>query len=506
MPQVRIGMIQSADTIGFQCDSGFDVVDLQGNKMARGRANTPYEAVIEQSRSATIRYHVRLAIALTEEEAEKRQKKLKSRGLSTSLWRPGIVLPLHEFIMDNREYWVVTDAFAGEEEASAFARDYEPIGEAVVVKEIVQKSSGTMILMHQPFSDGCRIIPEDPDANIHLFNVTVGIEFHWQHKRTQMLPGILEICFNNAGHLMAVNELDIETYLISVNSSEMTKENPVELLKAQTIAARSTILATMGKHHYDEKFHLCSDDHCQCYHGVANISEYSQSAAQETEGINLVHSGRVCDARYAKICGGIMEDYAHIWDNREVPYLVPGVDGREEVHYPLANEEETIAYINSSPDVWCNTEKYEIPSSLPYNTRELFRWKVSHPREALGELISRRLNIAFGELIDLIPGDRAPGGRLIYMDIVGSDRTLRIGKELVIRRALSESHLYSACFYIEREHDAAGRVTHFHLIGAGWGHGVGLCQVGATVMAQQGFDFQSILMHYYKHSQLVKLY
>jgi len=505
-PQVRIGMIQSAETIRFQCESAFDVLDLQGNRMARGKANTPCEAHIGQTQAAEVRYHVRLAIAVTEEEAEKRHKKLKERNITTTLWRPGIVLPLRDFTMDNREYWVVTSAFADAEEAKTFALAYQPVGEAVVVKEIVRKAAGTLLVMHQPFQEGCRIVPADPGARIELFDVTVGIEFHWQHKRTQLLPGILEICLNNAGRLLAVNELDIETYLISVNSSEMTAENPVELLKAQTIAARSTILATMGKHHYDEKFHLCSDDHCQCYHGVANISDHSRAAAVETEGVNLLHGGRVCDARYAKICGGIMEDYAHVWDEREVPYLVPGVDGREQLHYPLTDEAQVRNYINSTPDVWCNTQKYEIPSSLPYNTRDLFRWQVSFPRPELGELISRRLGIHFGELVDLIPVDRAPGGRLIHLDIVGSERTVRIGKELVIRRALSESHLYSACFYIERDRDQEGAVTTFHLHGAGWGHGVGLCQVGATVMAQQGFDHAAILAHYYKQSRLLKLY
>ncbi|HOT95971.1 MAG TPA: SpoIID/LytB domain-containing protein [bacterium] len=506
VPQVRIGMIQSAETIRFQCESAFDVLDLQGNRMAHGKANTPCEAVIQFSEAAGVRYRVRLAIALTEEEAEKRRRKFKSRGIATTLWRPGVVLTLHGFTMDNREYWIVTEAFADEAAAKQFALEYEPVGEAVVVKEIVRKPSGTLQLMNQPFVDGCRIVPADPKARIQLFDVTVGIEFHWQHQRTQVLPGILEIGFNNAGRLLAVNELDIETYLISVNSSEMTRDNPVELLKAQTIAARSTILATMGKHHYDEKFHLCSDDHCQCYHGVANISEFSRAAAVETEGVTLLHEGRVCDARYAKICGGIMEDYAHIWDERDVPYLVPGVDGREKLSFPLADEEQTRAYIDSSPDVWCNTQKYAILSSLPYNTRDLFRWKVSYPRRELSELISRRLRIQFGELVDLVPGDRAPGGRLIFLDIVGSERTVRIGKELVIRRALSESHLYSACFYIERDRNASGQVERFHLIGAGWGHGVGLCQVGATVMAQQGYDHAAILAHYYKHSQLVKLY
>ncbi len=506
MPQVRIGMIQSAETIRFQCESAFAVVDLKGNKMAEGKPDTICDVTIENAEPSVIRFRVRLAITLTEEEAHKRQKKFLAHDIQTVLWRPGIVLTLADFVMDNREYWIVTEPFSDEAAAQAYAKNYEPVGEAVVVKDIVSKSAGALLLLSQPFADGCRIVPDDPSARLHLLDVTVGIEFHWQHKRTQVLPGILEIGLNNAGRLLAINELDIETYLISVNSSEMTKENPVELLKAQTIAARSTILATMGKHHYDEKFHLCSDDHCQCYHGVANSSESSQAAAQNTEGVNLVHNGRVCDARYAKICGGIMEDYAHVWDNREIPYLVPGIDGKEPLQYPLDSEDKTIAYIQSSPDVWCNTQKYEIPSSLPYNTRELFRWQVAYPRRQLSELISRRLDIDFGELVDLIPGDRAPGGRLIFMDVVGSKRTVRIGKELVIRRALSESHLYSACFYIERELDESGIVTRFNLIGAGWGHGVGLCQVGATVMAQQGFDHQSILAHYYKNSKLVKLY
>jgi len=506
IPQVRIGMIQSAETIRFQCAAAFSLLDLQGRRITGGKAGTAYEAVIVRAESASLRFRVRLAIALTEEEARLQQEKLAARAIPTSLWHPGIVLELADFIMDNREYWIVTEPFADEAAAKSFAGGYEPVGEAVVVKEIVRKAAGTLKLMDHSFTDACRVVPDDPEAHIHLLDVTVGIEFHWQHTRTQLLPGILEICFNNAGRLQAINELDVETYLISVNSSEMTKENPIELLKAQTIAARSTILATMGKHHYDEKFHLCSDDHCQCYHGVANISEHSRSAAHDTEGVNLIHAGKVCDARYAKICGGIMEDYAHIWDNREVPYLVTGVDGREKLDYPLSGEEQVIAYINSSPDVWCNTQRHEIPSSLPYNTRDLFRWRVSYPRLELGELISRRLGITFGDLVDLIPGDRAPGGRLIHLDVVGSERTVRIGKELVIRRALSESHLYSACFYIERDRDQAGRVTDFHFIGAGWGHGVGLCQVGATVMAQQGYDHQAILTHYYKNSRLAKLY
>jgi stage II sporulation protein D len=505
-PSVRIGMIQSAEQIQFDCPGPFSLLDMKGRLVAKGRARETCTVTIDSAQPSQIRYGVRLAIAEEEAEAAAREAELKKAGHSTRSWHVGLVQEIGGRTLDNRDYWLVTDPFADQAAAQAFAREYQPAGEAVVVKEIVAKSTGTLRLGDKVVKQGLRVVPEKPQDHIRLHGVTIGIEFHWQHQRTEELPGVLEIGFNNDGRLIAINELDIETYLISVNSSEMTKDNPIELLKAQTIAARSTILATMGKHHYDENFHICADDHCQCYHGVANISEASAQAARETEGENLLMAGRVCDARYAKICGGVMEDYRYVWDNRSVPYLVPGIDGKEQIPCPLEGEEAVKAYIDSSPDVWCNTSKYQIPSSLPYNTRDLFRWRVTYGRKELEALIKRKLADDFGDLIDLIPGERGPSGRLIDMQVVGSKKTLRVGKELQIRRILSESHLYSGCFYIEREKDAAGKVSLFHLVGAGWGHGVGLCQVGATVMAQEGFHYRDILAHYYKNSCLEKIY
>jgi len=499
-------MIQSCDEVRFECPGPFSLLDLQGQLITKGRAGETCTVTINSSQPSQIRYGVRLAIAEEETEAADREAEFKEAGHPTRRWQVGLIQQIGGRMVDNRDYWLVTGPFADKAAAEAFAHEYQPIGEAVVVKEIVAKSTGTLRLGERTVKEGLRVVPEKPQDHIRLHNVTVGIEFHWQHQRTEELPGALEIGINNDGKLIAINELDIETYLISVNSSEMTKENPIELLKAQTIAARSTILATMGKHHYDENFHICADDHCQCYHGVANISAASEQATRETEGENLLMGGRVCDARYAKICGGVMEDYRYVWDDRPVPYLVPGIDGKDKIPCPLQGEEAVKAYIDSSPDVWCNTSKYQIPSSLPYNTRDLFRWRVTYGRQELETLIKRKLAIDFGELIDLIPGERGPSGRLIDMQVVGSKKTVRVGKELQIRRILSESHLYSACFYIERQRDAAGKVSHFHLVGAGWGHGVGLCQVGATVMAQEGFNYRDILAHYYKNSRLEKIY
>jgi stage II sporulation protein D len=505
-PSVRIGMIQSAQEIRFSCEVPFHFVALDGTMTGTGRANEWYTVSKSDNVPADIRWGVRLAIAEEERDALAIVEKLKTRGLAASLWHPGLSLALQNTIMDNHEYWIVIGPFADQNQAREFARIYEPVGEAVVVKEIVRPSHGVCHCGDLTFTDGVRIVPQNDQGCILLADVTVGIEFHWQHQRTQRLPGILEVRFNTQGQLLAINELDIEEYLISVNSSEMTAENPMELLKAQTIAARSTILATMGKHHYDEPFHLCADDHCQCYHGKGNVTSASVQATRETEGENLMYNQRVCDARYAKICGGVMEDYPYVWDHRTVPYLVAGVDGQAHLSTALRDEEQARHYIDSEPDVYCNTKLYDIPTKLPYNTRELFRWKVSYDREQVEALIKKKLGDDFGELVDLLPGERGNSGRLIWMDVVGSKKTIRVGKELAIRRILSESHLYSACFYIERERNTAGQVAKFHLVGAGWGHGVGLCQVGATVMAQLGFDYRQILQHYYKNSKLQKIY
>ncbi len=505
-PTVRIGMIQSAEEIRFSCSGSFHFVALDGTVQGEGQAGEWYTIKGHDAVAAEIRWGVRLAIAEQEQDALDTIQTLTARGITATLWRQGLTLPLDHMMMDNRDYWVVTGPFDDQSQAREFVRTYEPVGEAVVVKEILRPSHGTCRCGDLVCNDGVRIVANDEAGVIMLANVTVGIEFHWQHQATQTLPGVLEVRFNNQGRLLAINELDIEEYLISVNSSEMTAENPMELLKAQTIAARSTILATMGKHHYDEPFHLCADDHCQCYHGKGKVTDASVQATRETAGENLLYGQRVCDARYAKICGGVMEDYPYVWDNRPVPYLVAGVDGKADLSTSLRDEELVKAYIDSEPDVYCNTIKYEIPTRLPYNTRELFRWRVSYDREQVETLIRKKLGDDFGELVDLLPGERGNSGRLLWMDVVGSKKTVRVGKELAIRRILSESHLYSACFYIERERDDAGQVSRFHLIGAGWGHGVGLCQVGATVMAQLGFDYRAILQHYYKNSTLQKIY
>ena len=256
----------------------------------------------------------------------------------------------------------------------------------------------------------------------------------------------------------------------------------------------------MGKHHHGQPFDLCADDHCQRYWGFGYGTETSNRAVEETGGEILMYGGEVCDARYSKICGGVMESYESVWEERAVPYLRVGVDGEVDVETDLRTEEKVAAYIDSSPDVYCNTATHSLPQGLAASAQGLFRWEIHASATALSGIIRRKTGQDIGLLQEIRPVKRSPAGRLMYVDLVGSEKTLRVGKELEIRRVLSESHLYSSCFYVVRQGDG------FTFRGGGWGHGVGLCQVGAAVMAQEGKAYGEILAHYYPGTRLKKVY
>ncbi|MDZ7271355.1 MAG: SpoIID/LytB domain-containing protein [candidate division KSB1 bacterium] len=504
-PLVRIGMIRAADLVTFRLREPCTLYDASGEARTQLAAGT-YQVSASAAVPAQIDYFVRLAIRDTKEEAQRAAVEYGEKGWPVTYRHAGLEVDLGATRVDNREYWVLAGPFANEHDAVDFRRQHEIPAVYLVVEQAVRKPRATLHCAGQSFENTVRLVPPAGKKGvITLANVVVGVEFHWQHLEDQTLFGALEVTVNNQGKLVAIDELLIEDYLASVNSSEMTVDCPPDLLRAQTVAARATVLATMGKHHAAEPFHLCADDHCQRYWGAGYVMEQSRAAAAATRGEVLMFRGKVCDARYSKICGGVAEDYANVWDERRVPYLVPFTDGRTAIPFPIDDEDKARAFIDSNPDVFCNTQRYPVPDSLGDSNR-LFRWQVCYSREELQELIARKTGIEFGELVDLVPGARGASGRLMSMQVVGSRGTFVVGKELEIRRILSESHLYSACFYIERERDAQGRVRRFVLHGAGWGHGVGLCQVGATTMAAQGYDYRQILAHYYPGTELVKLY
>lgn len=375
--------------------------------------------------------------------------------------------------------------------------------------------------------------PQEYDKSLfELKDVTIGINFHWERKENQKFKGGLIIIVENE-KLTAINMVGVEDYLLSVISSEMSANAPKEFLKSHAVISRSWLLAQMEKSSklneqqevynanieddnqrikwYDREDHtsfdVCADDHCQRYQGVTRASNTTvKEVIDQTWGEVLKYNGKICDARFSKCCGGVVEVFPTCWEDAEHPYLVPLMDNEKGTSsFPdLTIEENAEKWILSNPQAYCNTNDQSILSEVLNNydqeTHDFFRWRVEYTVNELSALIKERSGVDFGEIKDLIPIERGTSGRLSKLKIVGSKRTMVFGKELEIRKSLSKSHLFSSAFVVRKEGDR------FILIGAGWGHGVGLCQIGAAVMGAKGFSYDKILLHYFVGAEIVRNY
>jgi len=368
--------------------------------------------------------------------------------------------------------------------------------------------------------------PEHP--TFLLKNVRIGIGFHWDRLEDQEFEGTLEIRDNADGTQTAINRLDVEDYLSSVITSEMSATSSLELLKAHAVISRSWVLRPIispstctdkpdlsdpDRHviWYErdahEGFDVCADDHCQRYEGITRRDEHPEAAANvqkaidATRGQVLMYDGKVCDARFYKSCGGATELFENAWANEHYDYLEPVRDEIGTSLPDLTIEENAQEFIRTAPSAYCNTTDARILSQVLNNydqeTKDFYRWTVQYTAAELSDIIRERSGIDFGEILDLVPIKRGPSARLYEMQIVGSKRTMVIGKELEIRKWLSRSHLYSSAFVVDRNEQGD-----FILTGAGWGHGVGLCQIGAAVMADKGYTYEQILAHYFPGSEL----
>ncbi len=385
--------------------------------------------------------------------------------------------------------------------------------------------------------------PAAQDASFTLVDVTIGVSFHWRRKENQSFQGALHLIVED-GKITTVNVLPVEDYLLSVISSEMSAKASLELLKAHAVISRSWLLAQIRKDksalepnaphvHLGESaqhsapdeeikwwdrddhvnFDVCADDHCQRYQGITRAStETVRQAIEATWGQVLMYDGELCDARFSKSCGGVLEEFENCWQDHHYPYLEVRRDGDNEQDYPdLTREDNAAEWILSSPEAHCNTTDPEILSQVlndyDQETKDFYRWTVEYTQEQLSDLICRRTGVDYGRIRDLAPVARGTSGRLYKMKIVGEKLTRTIGKELAIRYALSESALYSSAFVVERhEIDDDGYPAKFVLRGAGWGHGVGLCQIGAAVMGARGHGYRDILLHYFVNATIDKIY
>ena len=385
---------------------------------------------------------------------------------------------------------------------------------------------------------------QDTSSFFELQDVTIGINFHWERKEVQRFKGELKIIVED-DRLTAINIIPIEDYLTSVISSEMSATASLELLKAHAVISRSWLLNKLkvanGKlkvimhpdntanfelstlpsqlikwydHEAHKNFDVCADDHCQRYQGITRASTpQAIEAVFATRGEVLMYEGEICDARFSKCCGGAFEEFQNCWENVKHPYLIGQRDSKTETRLPdLTKEAEADKWIRTSPAAFCNTHNKQVLSQVLNNydqeTTDFYRWRVCYSQQELSELIHKRSGIEFGKIIDLIPVERGTSGRLVRLKIVGTLRTLIIGKELEIRRTLSSSHLYSSAFVVDKEYkeDEKEIPSRFILTGSGWGHGVGLCQIGAAVMGEQGYKYKEIPSHYYPGSAIEQQY
>jgi len=374
-------------------------------------------------------------------------------------------------------------------------------------------------------------------SSFTLHAVTIGVDFHWQRNEDQVFQGSLKLIIGN-DMITAVNVVSVEDYLVSVISSEMRATSSEEFLKAHAVISRSWLLAQIGKSNkikaegkkfnastrteneivrwYDREDHqnydVCADDHCQRYQGITRASSPAvEKVIDETSGEVLTYEGSICDTRYYKCCGGMTELFENTWEPVSQPYLQGIIDNPvspEGYDTDLSKEDTVRKWILGSPEVFCNTSDWKVLSQVlndyDQETNDFFRWKVTYSQDELSDLVKTRTGTNFGTITRLVPLERGASGRITRLKIEGTLKTMIIGKELEIRKSLSKSHLYSSCFFVEKHENPDETKFVFH--GAGWGHGVGLCQIGAAMMGARGYSYREILMHYFRGALFEKLY
>ena len=416
--------------------------------------------------------------------------------------------------------------------------NYFAKGETVCGDQVVTFNEGGILWNGNLYRE-LTFTPQEESNSFSLYDVTIGINFHWERQETQIFMGTLRFVVHE-DKITAINQLSVEDYLTSVISSEMSATSSLELLKAHAVVSRSWLFAQIEKRKalkdtggdffsftktkeeyirwYDREDHtildVCADDHCQRYQGITKASNATVAeAVRATRGQLLMHGNKVCDARFSKCCGGATEEFEYCWEEKHYPYLTAVRDAEEEEHRELPDltqEKEAQYWIRKAPHSFCDTHDAKILSQILNNydqeTTDFYRWHIRYSQEELTEIIRNNTKTDYGDIIDLIPVERGKSGRICKLKIVGTLKTLTIGKELEIRRTLSTSHLFSSAFIVDKGELVDGIPQWFFISGAGWGHGVGLCQIGAAVMGEKGYKYDEILLHYYKGAEIRRFY
>ncbi len=507
-PVIRVGVLQGQTQVDFRVEGKVSFVNSKGDFALKGLQGGRWKIEAIDSKPAEYVYRLAVGKRKNRSEAEEVVRFARNKGLdvhsnkieTTHLSIPYIHKSVYQIVLDKK--------FISESYAKIYQSKIQGKTNSEIIKIPQNDSEG--ILRFTNLYNNYSFDSPGPirlsASQIQLADVEVGSGFHWETTEHRTYGGAFEFLLDQDGMITAINELFLEDYLKGVVPSEMPAGFPYESLKAQAITARVEAVSKIGLRHPFEPFDLCDEVHCQVYSGLSRNAERADMAVESTRGIFMIHRNEITEAFYAGVCGGHTENNENVWLINAKKYLRGVLDrDRNRLSTPLSEESNVRKWIDSSPDVYCNSARKNGLKSINYS-KKYFRWQVEYKRQELEKIIREKTGENFGELIDLVPLKRGVSGRLIDLEVVGTKKRFIINRELPIRQALSKKTLYSGCFYVKKKGRSKGLTHTFILKGAGWGHGVGMCQVGAASMAHSGKKFDQILTHYYQGIFLQKLY
>jgi len=511
-PVVRVGILEHRQFVEFRFDGKANFEHPGSGLVMRGVQGGRWRVEAVDSRPAEFVYRLAVGTTGSRIRAEEIVRSLANKKLTArivKLKRPqSLRLP---YVSRSLYQVVLSKEFKDEKEARAYQNLIQPKTGSEMVAVPRGQAAGFLRFtnLETQYSFDARETVRLDAARIQVLDVDVGSGYHWQKSEDRAYSGTFEFVIDAYGLITAVNELPLETYLKGVVPSEMPVSFPAEALKAQAVAARVEAVTKIGVRHPFEPFDLCDDVHCQVFTGTSKVADASSRAVESTRGIFMIYRKELAEAFYSGLCGGHTENNENVWLMDAKPYLRGVLDrdgsGRSRLRTSLQEEKNLRKWVDSSPNVFCNTTRGNVPASVGYS-KKYFRWKVEYTRSQLEAILREKTGRDFGALVDLVPLKRGVSGRLKELEVVGTKERFVLSRELPIRQALSKSTLYSAAFYVSKRGGPNGLPDKIILKGAGWGHGVGMCQIGAAVMAHKGFKFDQILRHYYTDVFLEALY
>ncbi|MCK5148740.1 SpoIID/LytB domain-containing protein [bacterium] len=509
-PKIKIGLHQGTDTIRFTLSDNAAIVNKNSTFIVRRQLHGTWQAKVLHVNPGKTVWFLVAASKSSAAEARKEVRALRRRGFETFIYPAGQKLKITDrLIKENANYRVcLKQSFSTKLAAEQYKNVLAKKLDTFIIKHALIPPGGSIRLLHeesgQEFASTEPIIIKGDRITLH--DIPVGVGFHWEHKEDRSYPEDIILQVGTDGKLVVMNHLYMEHYLKGVVPSEMPSGFPLEALKAQAIAARSETLAKLGKAHSSDPYDLCSDVHCQVYSGLTRRDANTDRAVDITQGKILMDGEEILDAVYSSVCGGHGESANHAWGGEGRSYLKGSFDGsgRLQRYGKLTLKSTARRWIDATPDAYCNSKRRPDIASLEY-TRKYFRWELNIPQDEIRTQLERHMGRSVGPIIKLEPITRGDSGRITKLRVEGRTGSYIIHGELTIRRALKRTTLWSSCFYVQTKR-GEHIPSQFILKGAGFGHGVGMCQTGAAGMGLKGYNYKKILKHYYKGCQIRQIY